>query len=386
MGDEMILKTYAHKDVWNEEIDTSLDSDKTLLLLFGGTSFGELRSVLAQLKGDFPSSLMMGSSTAGEIFMDELYENSLVLAVMKFEHTKLHIVNEKIDSMQNSFGIGESIAKQLESPELRNIFVLSDGLNINGSKLTNGIASVTKEKVVVSGGLAGDGDKFHSTWVIIDGEAKEGYVSAIGFYGEHIHVGHGFRGGWDKFGIQRRVTRSVDNVLYELDGKPALDIYKIYLAEKAKELPASGLLFPLELQEDETSEVKTVRTILAVDEDTKSITFAGDIPEGSMVSLMKANHDRLIDGAYKASKEVDLQEYKGEDILCIAISCIGRKLVLKQRVEDELEATLKNLPSKTRQIGFYSYGEISPISSGECDLHNQTMTLTLLWESDASST
>jgi hypothetical protein len=57
--------------------------------------------------------------------------------------------------------------------------------------------------------------------------------------------------------------------------------------------------------------------------------------------------------------------------------------VLKQRIEEELEATLEAMPEKTSQIGFYSYGEISPLASGRCDLHNQTMTLTLLSELDA---
>jgi hypothetical protein len=160
----------------------------------------------------------------------------------------------------------------------------------------------------------------------------------------------------------------------------------MYLAEKAQELPASGLLFPLELQEDENGVTKTVRTILAVNEQDKSITFAGDIPEGCTVSLMKANHDRLIMGAFDASKKVDLSDYHNEEILSIAISCIGRKLVLKQKVEDELEATLENLPKGTKQVGFYSYGELSPASNGECDLHNQTMTLTVIWEKDAPST
>ena len=382
----MILKNYSYKNgAWDQMLDSSMDSESTLVILFGASKLDENIDAIKDINTNFSKSIIIGASTAGEINMDELQENSIVVAILKFDNTKIKLASEFIDSPKDSYSIGNKLATTLKDENLKAIFVLSDGLNINGSKLTNGFNSVLDKSVIVSGGLAGDGDKFESTWTIFDGERKENYVCAVGFYGDMINIGHGFKGGWDKFGIERRVTKSTDNILYELDNKPALDIYKLYLAEKAAQLPASGLLFPLELQEDENNS-KTVRTILAVNEEDKSITFAGDIPEGSVVSLMKANHDHLIEGAFNASKQVNLDTYNGEDILNIAISCIGRKLVLKQVVEDELEATLDNLPEKTKQIGFYSYGEISPVANGECDLHNQTMTLTVIWEKDASLT
>jgi len=382
----MILKHYLYSTNWSETLDASLDSANTLIIFFGTSKQELIQKPLDEIKKTFPNSVLIGSSTAGEISMDEIHEDSVVVAILKFQNTKIKLTTESIQSAKDSFLAGEKIASTLKADDLKNIFILSDGLNVNGSQLTHGLNSVLGDSVVISGGLAGDGDRFESTWTIKDAKAQSHTISGVGFYGEQIQLGHGFKGGWDKFGIQRRVTKSVDNILYELDNKPALDIYKKYLGEKAKELPASGLLFPLEIQEDKEAATKTVRTILAINEDEKSITFAGDIPEGSFVSLMKANHDRLIEGAFNASQKVDLSTYDGEDILSIAISCIGRKLVLKQRVEDELEATLENLPPKTKQIGFYSYGEISPKdSTGQCDLHNQTMTLTLIWEKDAPS-
>jgi hypothetical protein len=354
-------------------------------VVFGTSNKDLIIKPLEDIKKHFSSSVIVGASTAGEIDMDEIHDNSLVVGVMQFEHTKIQLVTESITDPKDSFEVGKKIASSLQSDDLKNIFILSDGLNVNGSQLTHGINSILDDSVVVSGGLAGDGARFEDTWILSNQEPTSCVVSGVGFYGSHIQVGHGFEGGWDKFGIQRKVTKSKGNILYELDNKPALDIYKTYLGAKADQLPASGLLFPLELQENEDDNTKTVRTILAVDEEEQSITFAGDIPEGSVVSLMKANHDRLIEGAYDASKKVDLEGYNGEDILSIAISCIGRKLVLKQRIEDELEVTLENFPPKTKQIGFYSYGEISPVHSGHCDLHNQTMTLTVIWEKDAPS-
>jgi hypothetical protein len=193
-------------------------------------------------------------------------------------------------------------------------------------------------------------------------------------------VAHGSRGGWDLLGPEREVTHSEGNVLYSLDSQPALQVYKKYLGERARELPAAGLLFPLAIRNEEDIDGLTVRTILAIDEDQQSITFAGDIPEGRFVKLMRANFDRLVDGAANAAESISLDDYPGGPALSLAISCVGRRLVLGPRIEEETEAVLEALPPEVGQIGYYSYGEISPLASGRCDLHNQTMTLTLIWE------
>lgn len=382
----MNLKIYTYREEeWNQPLDISLDSEKTLVFLFGTAKKEYIEEPLKNLKKSFTKSIILGASSAGEIIQDELYQDSLVVAIMQFEATKVKLVEKPISSIKHSYKYGADLATELLNGELKGIFVLSDGLHVNGSKLTKGISSVIPKEIIVTGGLAADDEHFESTWVIADGEAHSGFITAVGFYGDNIHIAHGSQGGWDTLGIERIVTKAEDNVLYELDSQPALEIYKRYLGEKAKELPASGLLFPLEIKPRYGSEESMVRTILAIDEEAQSITFAGDIPEGGYVTFMKANYDRIIDGAYHAAKEVRLSAYQNEPILSIAISCVGRRLILKQRTEEELEAVLEVLPSETKQIGFYSYGEISPLASGKCDLHNQTMTLTLIWENDAFS-
>ena len=376
---------YSYQGAWNMPLNSTLDSKNTLVIVFGTSKTEIINEPIQELFHNFPNSKIVGASTAGEILQDELLEESLVVAVMQFDTTEVEIAIQSLSQPDDSYASGVNIANALKGDDLKAVFILSDGLLVNGSKLTQGIASVLSKDVVVTGGLAGDDDRFKETWVIAEGKAVPGYITGVGLYGDHIHVAHGSKGGWDRLGMERVVTKSKDNVLYELDGHPALEIYKKYLGEKADGLPATGLLFPLELKADSKTTESKVRTILAVDEKENSITFAGDIPEGSYVTLMKANFDRLVHGAEDAAKEALLDTYNDETILSIAISCVGRRLVLKQRIEEELEATLDVLPGKTEQIGFYSYGEISPLLSGTCDLHNQTMTLTLLWEDDASS-
>lgn len=382
----MITHLYNYdtaKNSWSDSLDISLDSPNTLVIVFATSKIDLIRKPLDELVKSFKTSKIIGASTSGEILKAELKQDSMVVAIIKFETTNIKLITQKISSMSDSFEGGVHLSQKLIDEKLKAIFILSDGLAVNGSQLTNGISSVLDESIVVTGGLAGDGSNFKNTWIIANGEIATHYITAVGFYGDNFHIGYGSEGGWDRLGIERVVTKSKDNILYELDGQPALELYKKYLGDKGKELPASGLLFPLEIKATSDTKESKVRTILAVNEEENSIIFAGDIPQGSYVTLMKANFDRLIDGATKAAAYVHLDEYNDENIICIAISCVGRHLVLKQRTEEELEATLDTLPQKTKQIGFYSYGEISPLSSGRCDLHNQTMTLTLIWESDA---
>ncbi|MGH7149344.1 MAG: FIST signal transduction protein, partial [Planctomycetota bacterium] len=270
--------------------------------------------------------------------------------------------------------------RRLLRPDLRGVFLLSDGLRVNGSELVRGANSVLPEPVPVTGGLAGDRVRFRRTWVLEGGEPQDGSLCGVGFYGERIEIGHGSKGGWDRFGPERLVTRSEGNVLFELDGRPALELYKAYLGERASGLPATALLFPLALRENATQGKSLVRTILAVDEGARSLTFAGDVPQGSLAQLMHANFDRLVDGAEGAASMTRRRCESGRPTLAIAISCVGRRLVLGERTEEELEAVGEALPPDARVVGFYSYGEISPFASGRSDLHNQTMTLTTFQE------
>jgi len=298
--------------------------------------------------------------------------------VLKFDATTLRRASVPVGTSEESFSVGMRLAIELDHSSLRGVFVLSDGLGVNGSELVRGMNEMFDGRVTVTGGLAGDGCAFKRTYVIDEGRPTQGVVTAIGFYGDHVHIGHGSRGGWDKFGHIREITRSKSNVLYELDGKPALDVYKEYLGERANELPASALLFPLSVWLDGPRPHPVVRSILAVNEEDQSMTFAGDVPEGAKAQFLYANFDRVIHGAGQAAQQAVFPGH--ERGFAVGISCVGRRLVLADRTEEELEAVLDILPQQTPMVGFYSYGEICPHETGYCDLHNQSMTLTTIYE------
>ncbi len=381
MADQQCVHTFFYQadKGWSVPHFPLLDSEQTLVLAFADTLFGADPAPFADLARAYPKSFIMGCSTSGEILGSAISDASVVVAVVRFSHTPLRQAVAPVRTVEESFSAGEKIAQTLLAPDLRGVFVLSDGLNVNGSELVRGLRESLPQAVVVTGGLAGDGNRFERTWVLHQGIPQVRVITALGLYGDSIQISHGSQGGWDMFGIERRVTKSRANVLYELDGKPALELYKSYLGDLAKELPASALLFPLSLRSKTSDHERLVRTILSVNEAEQSLTFAGDIPEGYLVQLMKANPERLIDGAVQ-SAQMAKPETAVTNLFNIAISCVGRRLVLRQRTEEELEAILDVFPKGTQQIGFYSYGEIAPLGIGQCDLHNQTMTLTTLYE------
>ena len=379
------LREFAAGAGWNSPLP-ALDSERTLVLVFGASSFLDSgdQGPLGEVRRAYPTSHILGCSTAGEIAGANLRDDGLSVAVMRFARTRLARVSAPVRSPADSFAAGELIGQQLEGTGLRGVLILSDGLKVNGSELVRGLNSVLPPEVTVTGGLAADGDRFKRTWVIRDGVAAEGFVAAVGFYGDHVRIAHGSKGGWDTFGPERTVTRSEGNVLYELDGQPALPLYKQYLGDRAAGLPATALLFPLALRRDSQDAKSLVRTVLSVDEAAQSMTFAGDIPQGFRARLMRANFDRLIGGAGESAQMtlVGADHPPGAACLAVAVSCVGRRLVLGERTEEELESALTVLPPGTQQVGFYSYGELSPYvqGAGPCDLHNQTMTLTTITE------
>lgn len=360
---------------------TTREAIKPQLVLYFAASpvIGDGKAA-AELRQMYPDAALLGCSTAGEICGTEVTDGTVVATAVHFDHTDLHVAYEAIASASESAAVGERLGAVLPSEGLVHAFVLAEGLNVNGSELAAGLRRGLPANVAVTGGLAGDGADFKRTRVEFNGRSDIGGVAVVGFYGRRLRVGYGSLGGWDPFGPERIVTRADGNILYELDGEPALDLYKKYLGDFAAELPASGLLFPLSLRGD-VGAPGVVRTILAIDEAHGSLVFAGDVPEGRYARLMKANLERLIDGATGAANSSYEAVGSVPPDLAILISCVGRKLVLKQRVEDELDSVREVLGPSTMLSGFYSYGEIAPFAhSVRCELHNQTMTITTFAE------
>ncbi len=357
--------------------------DCDLVLYFGTRAVLEDSARFRELRAAFPKAHIAGCSTGGQICDDGISDNDVTAVTMRFAAAKLRLACSSIPSQEHSRQCGTAIGEILRADDLAGIFVLSDGLNVNGSEFVAGITGAIGRHVPLTGGLAGDGVRFEQTLVGGDCAPASGNIAAVGFCGP-IRFGHGSAGGWDEFGPRRRVTRSKGNILYELDGEPALDLYERYLGEEeVKGLPGTALLFPLLIRDPQRLDSDVVRTILAIDRSDRSMTFAGDVPEGWVAQLMRGNFDRLAAGAARAARQArsGLRNGGDRDGVALLVSCIGRRLLMGQRTVEEIEAVGHELGPRLARVGFYSYDEISPHgASGVCQLHNQTMTVTTVTE------
>jgi len=364
-----------------ESIPTELvdRNSADLVLAFGARTELSNGARFNELKAFYPNATIVTCSTAGEIIDGRVLDDTIVATAIAFDATRHRSACIRVASIEESRKAGETLIAELLEDDLRHVLVFSDGQCVNGTQLVTGLTTALPNHIQVTGGLAGDAARFQLTLVGLDFAPLPRQVVAIGLYGDAIRVGSGSRGGWDSFGQDRVITKSKDNVLYELDGHSALDLYKQYLGEMAAVLPGAALLFPLSVKVNNYDPV--VRTILSIDEEAKSMTFAGDMPQGALARLMKANFDRLVDAAYVAAESSMEKIGASEPELAILISCVGRKLVLDDRIEEEVETVREVVGKRANICGFYSYGEISPFTpNARCELHNQTMTITTLRE------
>jgi hypothetical protein len=352
-----------------------------LLLVFGSVEFFTAEGLSNVLKKEFPAAKLIGCSTAGEITADGVDDGTCTITAVAFEQVGLVQATTSLTDMADSFAAGERLGQQLLSAQLKSVLVFGPGVNINGSALVNGITSIIGTQIPITGGLAGDGGAFKQTFTLGSEGVADNAVVAVGLCGDALLFGHGSFGGWEAFGPARKVTRCEGNVLYELDGEPALEVYKRYLGDHAKDLPASGLLFPFAMLGEDHNAIGLIRTILGVDEVSGSLTLAGEINLDGYLKLMHASTDKLVNGAESAAEAAaTMVQAKGES-LSILVSCVGRKLVMGGRVDEEVEAVGDVFGTNSVLTGFYSYGEISPFTPGaSCKLHNQTMTISCIGE------
>jgi hypothetical protein len=354
-----------------------------LVLCFAAKAALE-QGCVGALRARYPQALVAACSTGGEIIGRDVTEAGAAAAVVSFDHTRLISVETETTGVHDSFAAGARLALGLREPDLRCVIVLADGLSVNGAALVEGLRAHLGAAVTIVGGLAGDGADFSDTRVGLNAEPSGQKLLAIGLIGAALEIGSSSQGGWDAFGPLRRITKSDGPVLFELDGQPALALYKRYLGEEAANLPASALLFPLAIHREGDSAETLVRTIVGVDEATQSLTFAGEMPLGYVAQLMRGAVDRIVSGAAGAAHAARLDAAEEGASLGLLISCIGRRLMLGQRVQEEVEAACDEWPG-VPTIGFYSYGEIGPHgATGRCTLHNQTMTTLLLTERSAA--
>jgi len=366
--------------VWQTKLSEVNSASCQLVIVFGAPELVSQPDIIDYLSNEYGNAQIVFASTAGEIINESVLDSTIISTAVEFEKTKIQSLKTNIDQHENSYQAGKYLAKKLPSIDLQGIFIISDGTLVDGGEFTRGLNENCKHPVPITGGLAGDAARFQKTLTGLNEMPAQGNIIAVGFYGSHLLIGHGSLGGWDEFGYEREITKSNKNILYDIDGKNALELYKNYLGDYANELPGSALLFPLSIRE-KNSDKYLIRTILAVDNENQSMVFAGNIPQGSKARLMRANINKLIEASAIAAKNSIEAMGLVKPQLTIMISCIGRKIILDSRTSEEVESAMSIIGEDVPISGFYSYGGISPFGAGlPCELHNQTMTITTFAE------
>jgi len=376
----MIVETLKYIDnLWQHETNPTIRTEANIIFLFGDREAIKKEGVYLELKELYPNAEIVGCSSSGNILGNSISDASIIATAVSFEKGEVKVSVEDFTADDNQFLVSKKLINGLKKENLKHIFILSDGLNINGSALAKGASSAVENNISITGGLAGDGTDFEETWIIANDEAKQNRVVAIGFYGNEISIESGCYAGWDEFGILRKITKSTNNIVYKIDGKPALELYKRYLGEYANDLPGSALDFPMSIKKDNEDDA-IIRSVLGIDEENQALIFAGDVPEGYFARLMRTNIDGLIEGSEIAAKQIN--KINNKSALGLVVSCVGRRIVLKQLSDEELESISQTLGDNVQLAGFYSYGELAPFSNEllSCSLHNQTMTLTVIYE------
>ena len=363
---------------WFELNDKKIEPQ--LILLYGSRIAIENEGLKAinSLKEKYSNCNVVTVSSAGNVIDTEVSYDDLTATAIMFEKTKIDIKSFNTDCCKE-VSLGNKIASSYDKKDLSLLLVYST-MSINAGELIDGIDQGFENKILVSGGVAGDGTRFEKTIVGVDKNLCDNCIVTIGLYSNDLKIAHGSKGGWMPFGPPRKVTKANNNVLFEIDNQPVLDLYKEYLGPKAKDLPASGLLFPFAIIDDDTDEL-IVRGIQGINEETNSIILYGNVEVNQTVRLMRANHAVLVDGAGESANDVILNMKTNKPELAILVSCVARALALDQLVEEELEEVKDVFGDDTTICGFYSYSEFSPLKGAtSCSLHNQTMTITALSE------
>ncbi len=360
----------------------SESSENEFLLIFASRDLLEQPQWLEPLRNRFPKTPFIYCSTAGEINRNLINEETAQCSLVQFDKTMVKINIDNVVGYKNSFELGKAMVKRIDMDQLKHILIFVDGQIVNSDDLLSGMQVETQKDVLISGGVSGDGNRFTKTLVGLNDDLKPGNVVLIGLYGDNVRIGTSYQGGWDIFGVEKMITKSEGNVLHEIDQENALDLYKKYLGQYANELPGSALLFPISIKSQD-SDSYIVRTILSVDEKNKTMTFAGNVPEGSNIRFMKSSVESLIQAAAVAGAEAikQISDEKAEAQLALFVSCVGRKTAMGSRAEEEVEAALEQMPENVNVVGFFSYGEIAPNKNNRINyLHNQTMTITTIGE------
>lgn len=375
---KIIQKKYSSTGGWIEARHDEVEHyEMDLVLAFAPAGLLSKGNLHEEIAGMFPMAQVLISSASGEFIGDRVTDDELTLTAIRFEKAKAKTAITDIATSKNSFEAGYYLSRAFEHDGLRSLIVFCDGEHVNASQLVFSLQQYLPADVIITGGLAGAQDK-QASLIGLNNKPAEGRIACIGLYGKDLRVSYGNQSGWMPFGPERKVTRAKNNTVYELGGIPVLEVYNLYLRDRKYNMPGSQMLFPIAVR-FENSSGTVIRTIQSIDEGLFSITYSGNVPEGSRVSLLRTDCDSLISGAAGAAS-VTMNQLPAPE-LAIIMSCAERRTLLNGRTSEELSALKNAFGTHTAISGLFTPGEIAPAGPDlKCELFKQSVIVTAISE------
>ena len=343
------------------------DSSSLLIQIFSGwTDKEKIESIIQLVTTKLPSSIILGSTTDGEISNGHVSTHKVSVSFTKFEKTKLKLEFLKQDNM-SSFEMGSSIVKKLISDKSKAIILFAAGLKLDGEAILNGIKEYDHD-VIITGGMAADNSLFKTPFVFCKEGVYTDCVMGVSLDSDDLIANTSYSFDWELIGKSMIVTHSEGNRIYTIDGISTVDIYKKYLGEEtAMSLPASGSEFPLVLIRNG---VNVARAGMLVHEDG-SLTVAGGVQSGDTVKFAFGSPEMIVNPS--TSVVNTLVDTTVESIFIY--SCMGRRRFMPDIIEQEIQPIETIAPTS----GFFTYGEFYHHENTN-ELLNQTMTILALSE------
>lgn len=281
----------------------------------------------------------------------------------------------------DKYAVGRAVGELLAGTQPCVVIAFPDVLEGNATGFLEALSQAIGPKVPIIGGAPGDGARFQRTFTILDGTIQRSGASGVALYGP-IEVAVAALSGYVPLGAARTVTaRAASNVLLELDGRSALEVYREYLGDRASEMPGVSIEFPIAVmapaQGDASipSEIQLVRAVFAIDEARGALILGGDVPERAVIRVARAVREHIVRGAQECVTRALTAMPAPE--LALVFSCASRIIAMGARYRDECRGAFAALPTALTKFGFYTFGELSPLD-GVNHHHESTFTVALL--------
>ncbi|MBI3333062.1 MAG: FIST C-terminal domain-containing protein [Candidatus Omnitrophica bacterium] len=353
-----------------------------LVLLFASVRFDQ-ESLLKGVTSMTGRAPLVGCSTAGEITSHGPSRRSVVIMAIAS------------DSLRIATGLGRGIshkpreagrqaaaeASRARLPNPHAFLMFPDGISGNVAEAIRGVQDVLGLSFPIVGGSAADDFGFNWTSQYFEGRAYTDSVAGVLLTGP-IALGIGARHGWQPLGKPRRVTRARANVVEELDGTSAVNLYETYFetaaaSMKAESLAGVSILYPLGMPIPGEEEY-LLRNVLRVDPGG-SLIYAGEIPEGSEVRLMMGSKAKAMEAARRAAEQAMVGIAPRPAQFGLVFSSCSRYRLFGREAGRELELIRQALGPAVPLIGFYDYGEQAPLTAagfrGRSHFHNETVVV-----------